>query len=109
MSSRFPPRIIAWRYVLRALLLWVGVRACFIFVLMSAGNSREAIASLRAPGALAPAFIMLTGLLAPVDLSRFAERVFLGNLGVSRRAMAAAYMLAAAAGEAVRYALVGLA
>ena len=107
LAMHLPPAPLLRRYVVRALLLWAGVRACFAMALLVGGAPEWALESVRAPGPQTALFVALTGALAIVDLSRASARVFLGNLGVSRPAMAVVYLFAATGGEVVRAAVVG--
>lgn len=107
-ASHLPPAALLPRYVARALALWIGVRACYAMTLLASGAIGPALDSVRAPGVQSVLFVVLTGAVALVDLSRARGRVFLGNLGVSPRAMVTLSLAAAAAGEVLRGAVVAV-
>ena len=74
---RLPPGPVCWTTVRTTVLVWVVLRA------LAAGYSGS-------PGMLLPASLFLilgAAAVAVVDITVARERIFLGNLGVSRRAI----------------------
>ena len=82
--------------MLRGLVLWLLLRCTHAVVLLMAGMRP----SLSAGSAMVPV-VLLAALLSLVDIARRRETVFLGNLGIPARTVAAVGAAPAAAMEII--------
>lgn len=103
MLLSFPNALLVRAYLRRGVGLWVASRVLLAMVLAFAE-----LEPIRLSTAGSIQLVLVTALVAWVDLHRRKERALLGNLGVSRAFIVAICALPAAVGETI-LALSGLA